>query len=99
MSMLDEARRLAEEILDRLSPTGTAGWTAGDAHEVDRSSVPPPPGLTAEAVVLVSATGTGRFRGHLLRAHFVPALPLAEAVVALADQLQDQAIEAASGEP
>lgn len=89
------ARALAEGVLRDLRLV-ESGWHI-ESLSTTSNSPPPRPGLKSAAHILIEASSsTTEAR---IQAHFTTTVPHSQACVATAEQIQDQAIEIAHGEP
>ncbi len=99
----DDIRRMTQAIIDRLRHPAIS-WVITDVSPAEETqwAVPDevrPRSLPAPSVVAVTLADRDFTESSTVGAYFVPDLPTSEAVVALASQLQDHAIEATWAEP
>ncbi len=93
------ARHLVGTVLERLRRDGAPEWRVSSVREaVD--DLPPPPGCTDATHLLVTvrtSTAPGPDDDRTVGVHFTLGVPLVDAVLATAGQVQDHLIEATRG--
>ncbi len=94
----DDASKLATAVLADLARGTSDEWIVlGAVPDDHMDGPPPPPGLDYGTVISISIARSDAPAATASRVHYVPDVPRADALVALASQLQDALIETSHG--